>query len=78
MDNLKNKLLLEAPGGVPCGLQQGAAGGGEEAGSNGERARARDFFPAKWGLGRVGGREGEGSMPQGACFSDLRHLNYKF
>lgn len=51
----------------------GAAGGGKtqpDMESNG--------FYSKWGLGREGGGEGECSMPQGACFSDLRYLNYRF
>lgn len=64
-----------SPAGIPVGCTGcwGAAGGGKtlaDTESNG--------FDSKWGLGRVGGGEGEWSMPQGACFSDLRYLNYKF
>lgn len=75
--NLKNKLVLERRG--PRGMRRMLRGdaGGAGMGRNQPHTES-NAFNAKWGLGRVGGEEGEWSMPQGACFSDLRYLNYKF
>lgn len=66
--------------GVPAGCSGrcGVMPGGCGRWGNNQPDTESNGFCAEWGLGRVGGGEGEWSMPQGACFSDLRYLNYKF